>query len=262
MGESVSDISLLPPNATKLERDIEATGTKRLAGISIPIRDLWNPDTCPTALLPWLAWAYSVDTWISTWTEAQQRAYIKNSLLIHKYKGTVGALSRAMSALGYEWRLVEWFEEVPPAEHHTFRIEIGIPDTGITADVYTTVEKIVSDVKNVRSQMSTVVVYGRVDGVAKFLLAQMSGCEDEIQPYMEELLEHLSQFLVLAATIDGEKTFIIPDGADPGDFGGSEIWSGGTGVIDPAAFTFPDGTYPDGGIGPIDQSEYEIVGVP
>ncbi|MGZ7142707.1 phage tail protein I, partial [Streptococcus pyogenes] len=47
---------LLPGNATELERN----ATQALAQIErvpIPLRDLWNPDTCHAELLPYLAWA-------------------------------------------------------------------------------------------------------------------------------------------------------------------------------------------------------------
>ena len=52
--------SLLPHNASPQERAIEAA-TARLADVPVPLRDLWNPETCPAELLPWLAWAFGVD---------------------------------------------------------------------------------------------------------------------------------------------------------------------------------------------------------
>ena len=52
---------LLPANATPLERALAET-TARLSDVAVPIRDLWSPENCPTELLPWLAWALSVDS--------------------------------------------------------------------------------------------------------------------------------------------------------------------------------------------------------
>ncbi|MCD9124037.1 phage tail protein I, partial [Cupriavidus sp. UGS-1] len=49
--------SLLPPNATPLERNLATVGAEAIAGVPVPLRDLWNPATCPPALLPFLAWA-------------------------------------------------------------------------------------------------------------------------------------------------------------------------------------------------------------
>ncbi|PJY93783.1 phage tail protein I [Pseudomonas donghuensis] len=49
--------SLLPLNSTPLERAIEAA-TDEVA--EVPLRVLYNPDTCPAHLLHQLAWAWSV----------------------------------------------------------------------------------------------------------------------------------------------------------------------------------------------------------
>lgn len=92
--------SLLPPgNAGAAELAIEqATG-----GITLlpdPIRPLWNADTCPAALLPWLAWTLSVDEWNPLWTEAQKREVIRSSVEVHRRKGTVAAIRAALIAAG------------------------------------------------------------------------------------------------------------------------------------------------------------------
>ena len=91
--------TLLPNNATPQELALEQT-TARGADVGAPIRPLWNPATCPAALLPWLAWALSVDEWEPTLTEAQQRAVIAASVGVHRRKGTVGAVRDAIAAAG------------------------------------------------------------------------------------------------------------------------------------------------------------------
>ncbi len=54
--------SILPPNATQLQKDIEAAMTERLLSLDIDsLRWLNNPDKCEPEFLPWLAWAMSVD---------------------------------------------------------------------------------------------------------------------------------------------------------------------------------------------------------
>lgn len=145
--------SLLPPNASHSERDIEAA-TARLAVMPVPLRELWNPDTCPLALLPWLAWAYSVDQWDAAWTEAQKREAVKNSLFIHRHKGTLGAVERALSSLGYEVHIVEWFDD--NAAPYTFRIDVKITDTGIDEPMYAAMARLINDAKNVRSHLSNI----------------------------------------------------------------------------------------------------------
>ncbi|MBD3610537.1 MAG: phage tail protein I [Gammaproteobacteria bacterium] len=91
--------SLLPPNASQLEQNLVDTSARIGNVPSLP--PLWDPDTCPTYLLSWLAWALSVEEWDSNWPEVVQREAIKQARDIHKNKGTVGSLKRALSSLGY-----------------------------------------------------------------------------------------------------------------------------------------------------------------
>ncbi len=92
--------TLLPPNSTQVELDIEAA-TARLGAVGVPVRDLWSPDRCPVGLLPWLAWALSVDEWQSHWPVRVQRAVIAGAPALHRIKGTRAALKAAMAQAGY-----------------------------------------------------------------------------------------------------------------------------------------------------------------
>ncbi|KAA5952059.1 MULTISPECIES: phage tail protein I [unclassified Pantoea] len=119
---------LLPPNATRWEKNL-ALIMSLFYDAPVPLRDLWNPDRCPVALLPYLAWAFSVDRWDSDWTEAQKRAAIKNAFYLHQHKGTVAAVKRAVTQYGASAEIIEWWQEdgIPG----TFRLNISIPDTGL-----------------------------------------------------------------------------------------------------------------------------------
>ena len=91
--------TLLPSNATPLERAL-ASVLARISDVPVPIADLWSPARCPVALLPWLAWALSVDEWDSGWTEEVQRDVIAASVDIHRHKGTIWAMRRALVVAG------------------------------------------------------------------------------------------------------------------------------------------------------------------
>jgi len=114
--------SILPPNATPLQKDIEAATASRLLSLDTDVlRRIINPDQCPVALLPWLAWAMSVDVWNNDWPTDTQRRVIRESVQVHTQKGTIGALRRALSAFLYaELRIEEWFEY--GGEPYTFRV--------------------------------------------------------------------------------------------------------------------------------------------
>lgn len=145
--------SLLPPNSTVLESAIlESSGSP---GLPVPIADLWNPATCPLAVLPWLAWAVSVDEWDETWPEATQRAVVAAAIDIHRRKGTVGAVRQAITVTGRQSALVEWWQMTPPGAVHTFRVEVEIEDRGVAVAELETMERQVTAAKPARSHFTT-----------------------------------------------------------------------------------------------------------
>ncbi|MGY4015454.1 phage tail protein I [Aeromonas molluscorum] len=90
---------LLPPSVTRLEHLTAAT----LASNLMPelITSTRFADTCPAPLLPWLAWARSVDWWELAESEDQQRALILASFRLHQRKGTPWAIKEALTVLGF-----------------------------------------------------------------------------------------------------------------------------------------------------------------
>lgn len=90
--------SLLPPNASRLERSAAASGA-HISGLPTPPRYVRNPSACPAPLLPFLAWELSVDEWNPNWGEDVKRKVITESVNIHRHKGTRGAVSRALAAV-------------------------------------------------------------------------------------------------------------------------------------------------------------------
>lgn len=92
--------SLLPPNATAQERALEGA-TARIGDVPAPLRDLWNPDTCPAALLPWLAWAFGVDEWDAKWSDEAKRNTIRDAVMIQRRKGSVWSIKRTIANAGY-----------------------------------------------------------------------------------------------------------------------------------------------------------------
>lgn len=147
--------TLLPLSASATERNIEQA-TARLADIPSSVRDVWNPATCPASLLPWLAWAFSVDQWDSTWTEEQQRASIKQAVYVQRYKGTIGAVRQALSALGYDLTVQEWFNQIPAADPYTFDILIDSSQVGVDEAGMDMILSLVDTYKNLRSHLSVV----------------------------------------------------------------------------------------------------------
>lgn len=96
----MTDTNLLPEESGRAEHAL-ASAVAGQFGFAIPNRHLWNPWLCPATLLPWLAFALSVDEWDQGWPESLQRSVIAASISIHRKKGTVWAVKRAVSAAGF-----------------------------------------------------------------------------------------------------------------------------------------------------------------
>lgn len=145
---------LLPLNATDQERAIAAAAAR---DVTVLVRETWNPDTCPVALLPWLAWAFNVDTWNAAWTDSQKRGVIKSSINVHRKKGTIGALRSALNGLGYDLAVQEWFQKAPAGDPYTFSIGIRVDQVGIASSAaFDQIVSVANSVKNLRSHLVAV----------------------------------------------------------------------------------------------------------
>lgn len=123
--------SLLPPNATVLERALEAGA--RAGGVTTPVDQVDDPQTCPTELLPWLAWGLSVDSWDANWSEADKRDAIANSLALHRIKGTRLSVETVLARFDRLAELVEWHEAEPRRIPNTFEIHLPMVSADGTA---------------------------------------------------------------------------------------------------------------------------------
>lgn len=91
--------TLLPPNASPQEVATDLA-TARIADVPVPLDTLWNPLTCPAPLLPWLAWAASVDEWDPDWPEDRRRETIGLAFYVHRRKGTLASVRATLAAAG------------------------------------------------------------------------------------------------------------------------------------------------------------------
>jgi len=116
-------LDLLPHNATPQERALEGS-CARVGDVPVTVREMWNPDSCPVSLLPWLAWALSVDLWDPAWTEGQKRAAIRRAISVQQRKGTIGAVREALGGADLAVRVLEWHRQQTPGDPYTYRLLI------------------------------------------------------------------------------------------------------------------------------------------
>ena len=179
---------LLPGNATPLERQA-AQALAQIQRVPIPLRQLCNPDTCPVDLLPYLAWAFSVDRWDSKWTEAAKRAAIRSSHYIHSRKGTIGALRRVVEPLGYLIEVLEWWQTTPNGVPGTFAIKVGVLETGITEEMYQELTWLIDDAKPLTRHLTGLAISLETTGLINIGACITDGDEIDVYPPMQRDIE-------------------------------------------------------------------------
>lgn len=140
---------LLPLNATPQERAL-ALALSRLSDVPTPLETLWHPATCPAPLLPWLAWALSVDRWDSAWSDTVKRTTLAASVTLHQTKGTPAAVERALVASGAPNATVfEWWEYAGAPYH--FHVEIDLASDAVSGATEASLLATIAAYKNARS---------------------------------------------------------------------------------------------------------------
>ncbi len=152
---------LLPVGSSPLEVAAERACAE-LARVPVPMRDLWSPATCPLNLLPYLAWALSVDQWDDDWPEVVKRNVVTSAFYLHRHKGTIGAVRRVVEPLGYLINVLEWWQTNDPPG--TFRLDIGVLETGITEEMYLEMERMIADAKPVSRHLIGLNIVQDVNG--------------------------------------------------------------------------------------------------
>jgi phage tail P2-like protein len=177
--------SLLPPGSSALERRL-AQACSGISGLNVPLRDLWNPDTCPVNFLPYLAWTFSVDRWDESWAESVKRKVVKDAFYIHQHKGTISAIRRVVEPLGYLIRVIEWWKTND--EPGTFRLDVGVLDTGITEEMYHELERVIADAKPCSRHLIGLSITLDANGTVPVAVASYDGDELTVYPYTPELI--------------------------------------------------------------------------
>lgn len=148
-------VSVLPPNASPLERAIEQGFQER--PLPVPLRDIWYADTCPAALLPWLAYALSIDTWSADWPESVKRERVRTAIDIQRRKGSVKSVRDVVAVFGGQLAMTEWWQTTPKGTPHTFDIILTLgAGAGASGDYVETVIEEVRRTKPARSHFEFV----------------------------------------------------------------------------------------------------------
>ncbi|MGO0671126.1 phage tail protein I [Klebsiella michiganensis] len=153
--------SLMATGSSVLEQRA-AAACAVISDLSVPLRDLWNPWKCPVKILPYLAWAFSVDRWEETWSEVEKRQEISDAFWIHQRKGTISAIRFVIEKMGYSISIDEWWQVADPAG--TFRLEVDINDIGLTPSMLSDLNRLIDETKPVSRHLAQMNIAAKVNG--------------------------------------------------------------------------------------------------
>ena len=202
-------MTLLPANSTRLER-LAAEALAGMGSVPIPLRELLDPDRCPVALLPYLAWTRSVDRWDSAWSESVKRKVIKDSYYVHSHKGTIGAIRRVVEPLGYLIRITEWWQQTPTATPGTFALEVGVMDSGITQQMYDGLSWLINDAKPLSRHMTGLAISLESRGQACIGAATYEGETLTVYAYQPEAIVVTGEFYAAGTSHSIDTLSIYP----------------------------------------------------
>jgi len=151
--------SLIPSFEDKKLHSLDVVAGDVIASLSSEIKvfeTLANPTLCDEKYLPFLAFAFKVDFWDESLSVEDKRALIKQSLALHKYKGTTWAIEQVFEALNIKAVVKEWFNY--GGEPYHFKIDLSLEDKEITPARADELTKYVGIYKNVRSVLDELIL--------------------------------------------------------------------------------------------------------
>ena len=138
--------TLLPIIESRKSKDLDYLGADTISRIELKNLTLLPKDT-PKHLLKHLAYMY--DVYIDGLSEDEQRELIEKSFDIHRHLGTVYALKEALSVIGVEANIVEWYNTNNELPAYTFGLKMNKMDIRGTRFLLDYINRF----KNVRSRL-------------------------------------------------------------------------------------------------------------
>ena len=156
--QSVSLIDILPPNLLADEQINAAAQAldDELQKVTAAIREtliLPRIDELPEAVVDLLAWQLHVDFYDELKSLAEKRNAVKQSIAMHRIKGTRMAVELALHMVYESGEVREWFEY--GGRPYYFRVRFIRPETIRTEDVDRVI-RIIYAVKNTRSWLESI----------------------------------------------------------------------------------------------------------
>ncbi len=191
---------LLPSNATQFERNLSLM-SQGIFDIPVIVKQVWNANEAPVEVLPWLAWALSVDNWDTNWTEEQKRNVIRNAPETQKIKGTLGAIQLQLASVGIDVQIQEWMNQIPQGDPYTYILHVNVDQYPLNQATLQKIIQLIETTKNVRSHMATAKINVRSEAHGYAAAVSRAGVNMRVTAFESGTQVVINDFVLANATI-------------------------------------------------------------
>lgn len=171
-----------------------------------------NIDLLPDEIIEHLLWESHI-TWneglgLAT-TREQKINLIKNSIELHRLKGTPAALEMVFRLINIDCRMQEWFQYGGTPYH--FKLKLRVTDKGLNEDTLKLLEMLVMEYKNVRSWLETLSIYYTSNCTMYIASVALSSEKITVYPFAIRNIETIGSVkTVVSANRSHEKITLYP----------------------------------------------------
>lgn len=181
MSETRDRYSLLPENATPLERAFERAFADLLDEIDAPFPELLDPQQTPVEFLSYLGADCGVSEWNATAPETEKRATVAAAWPTKRLAGTRRALELAVRSLGLEPEVIAWHKADPQGNPYHLHVA-AVNNDALGGNAQNRLERRLEEAKAERDVL-TLEILGESRGWAYVGAVTYDGDATTIYPY-------------------------------------------------------------------------------
>ena len=136
-------------------------------------------------LLDLLAWQFHIEGYEQAQTIQDKRNLIKNTIELHRYKGTPYAIKKVFESLGLDASLQEWFDY----DGNPYKFKVLVKNIIQDENTYIRLTKLINEYKNVRSWLDALGFHRELTNNIYYAFAQKNGKHYQIGLHVEPSVE-------------------------------------------------------------------------
>lgn len=167
-----------------------------------------NVDDLPEEAIDLLSIDFHVDYYDYTLPLEKKREMFKNSLDLHRKKGTAYSVESACKTVFGKTKVKEWFEYDDDPGY--FSVDIDVSETGATKENINKIEKLINIYKNERSWIRKINIFFSSSTKLYFGSALLTGEEITVYPYSNNNLEVTGKMYISSYNTSIESIEVYP----------------------------------------------------